>query len=107
MSLKFPPSAKSRKAAEKEQQRLNALANKQLMLQELTGMEAKAVLVFQGLGYLLPNETLEDMADWQVEEVLQDMDRWKGIINEKVSDGGPAASDCNRDANPPFAAPSC
>lgn len=27
--------------------------------------------------------------------------------NSKVSDGGPAASDCNRDAIPPFAAPSC
>ena len=27
--------------------------------------------------------------------------------NDKVSDGGPAASDCNQSANPPFAAPSC
>ena len=27
------------------------------------------------------------------------------MSNSKVSDGGPAASDCNRDAIPPFAAP--
>ena len=27
--------------------------------------------------------------------------------NEKVRDGGPVASDCNRDAIPPFSAPSC
>lgn len=42
---------------------------------------------------------------------------WRSIVlpiaqdgdapNSKVSDGGPVASDCNRDAIPPFAAPSC
>lgn len=74
-----------------EQQRLNRLANRLLVEQELQSIEVQANVYFQDFkapgwkssrNWLLPGETINDLRDEYIESILKNLQWFKDRIGE-------------------------